>query len=132
MPGYNRLNSNSETLTDLFYSNLFKCMFGIAAVGTNSGHLYIIDLRGDDKEEKFSLLNPSQLLFVEISDISNIAQYREVTLQEGKHLCIDLNCKFQNIYIIDQISVRVMMMVIASESLRPTDFNSTQVVTQHC
>jgi len=107
-------------------------MFGIAAVGTNSGHLYIIDLRGDDKEEKFSLLNPSQLLFVEISDISNIAQYREVTLQEGKHLCIDLNCKFQNIYIIDQISVRVMMMVIASESLRPTDFNSTQVVTQHC
>lgn len=66
-------------------------MFGIVAIGTYSGHIYLIDLRGDDKHEQFSISQPSSLLFVDISNISTIAKHREDALREDKHCCVDLN-----------------------------------------
>ena len=66
-------------------------MFGIVAVGTFSGHIYLIDLRSDDKHEKFSMSHPSSLLFVEVSNVSSIGELREVALREDRHCCVDLN-----------------------------------------
>lgn len=69
-------------------------MFGIVAIGTYSGHIYLIDLRGDDKHEQFSIAQPSSLLFVDISYISSFAKHREVAFRGDKHCCVDLNGKF--------------------------------------
>ena len=68
-------------------------MFGMVAVGTEFGHLYIIDLRADDKDELFIISDPSELFMVEPSKINQMASFRELSLEQGKHCCIDLNCK---------------------------------------
>ena len=69
-------------------------MFGLVAVGTFSGHVYLIDLRGDDKYEMFSITQPSSLFFVDLKKLAQIAELRETSIAENKHCCIDLNGTF--------------------------------------
>lgn len=65
--------------------------FGMAAIGTEKGHLYLLDLRVDEND---------------VSDEEHVRQAKIVTLEtqyienlrlrashKGEHLCLELNCK---------------------------------------
>lgn len=70
-------------------SSVLRCMFGLVAVGTECGHILLMDLCLD--EETYSdEISPSKVTFV-TKATSNIPGRREVCLPRGQHLCLCLN-----------------------------------------
>ena len=65
-------------------------MFGIVAVGTEGGHVYLVDLRTDDTTEEFTLSNPSPLLQMDPSLLSKVPAKRDKARASGKHAAVDL------------------------------------------
>lgn len=67
-----------------------RWFFGIAAVGTDLGHVLLVDLCLDDLSCSQSELEASDLQVVTKSP-AEIPKLREVSSREGRHLCLQLN-----------------------------------------
>ncbi|CAL9701688.1 unnamed protein product [Knipowitschia caucasica] len=67
-----------------------RWFFGIAAVGTDLGHVLLVDLCLDDLSCSQSELEASDLQVVTKSP-AEIPKLREVSCREGRHLCVQLN-----------------------------------------
>ena len=80
-------------------SDALKCMFGIIAVGTEDGHLYLIDMRADDDGEDISFTPPSSLLFIDSHNVENTAKMRDKARLYGQHCCVDLTCEYSLNYV---------------------------------
>ena len=68
-------------------------MFGVVAVGTEDGHIYLLDLRCDDLTEDFSTSRPSGILVIDPSECDDVVALRPKARLTHKHCCIDLSCK---------------------------------------
>ena len=68
-------------------------MFGIVAVGTEDGHVYLVDLKCDQNVEEYLLNEPASLLIIDPADTEDIIKTRENALGSHTHCCIDLSCK---------------------------------------
>ncbi|CAB3993861.1 ELYS-like, partial [Paramuricea clavata] len=66
-----------------------RLMFGVAAVGMDCGHVYLVDLRLDDDVEEFDEWNPSHLQIVDL-DNPNIALLRSRAREDGAHMAFEL------------------------------------------
>lgn len=64
-------------------------MFGAVAVGMDSGHVYLVDLRLDDDVEEFDEWNPSHLEIVDV-DSPNMASLRSRAREDGAHIAFEL------------------------------------------
>lgn len=67
-----------------------RWFFGIAAVGTDLGHVLLVDLCLDDLSCSQNELEASDLQVVTKSP-AEIPRLREVSSREGRHLCLQLN-----------------------------------------
>ena len=75
-------------------SGHLKLFFGIAAVGTEQGHCYLVDMRLDDEVEEFDEQNSSHLEFVNAEDSTeNVAELRIEAKSRGAHIGIELGSK---------------------------------------
>lgn len=66
-----------------------KLLFGIAAVGTEQGHCYLIDLRLDDEAEEFDEWHMSPIDVVD-TESHDMAQLRNAARRNGTHLAIEI------------------------------------------
>ena len=68
-------------------------MFGIAAIGTEQGHCFLVDLRLDDDHEEFDEWHRSK---IEVLDhpIQDLAQVRYEARLNGTHVGIEFGSKF--------------------------------------
>ncbi|KAK2553031.1 Protein ELYS [Acropora cervicornis] len=66
-----------------------KLLFGIAAVGTEQGHCYLIDLRLDDEAEEFDEWHMSPIDVVD-SESHDMEQLRNAARRNGTHLAIEI------------------------------------------
>lgn len=64
-------------------------MFGLVAVGTDCGHVYLVDMRLDDDVEEFDEWNPSHLQIVDPGN-TNIARLRTTARSDGAHIAFEL------------------------------------------
>lgn len=64
-------------------------MFGIAAVGTEQGHCYLVDLRLDDEGEEFDEWHTSSIEVVNALS-HDMAQLRNTARTNGTHLAIEI------------------------------------------
>lgn len=70
-------------------SQQLKLLFGIAAVGTEQGHCYLVDLRLDDEGEEFDEWHTSPIEVV--NPLSHdMAQLRNIARTKGSHLAIEI------------------------------------------
>lgn len=72
-------------------NNALRCFTGILAVGTETGRLFLVDLRLDDESEMFTESRPSPLDVV--TRLEYVKQQRREALEKGCHLCIELGGK---------------------------------------
>ncbi|XP_055010289.1 protein ELYS [Boleophthalmus pectinirostris] len=79
----------ASTSTQHLHQSL-RWFFGIAAVGTDLGHVLLVDLCLDDLSCSQSELEASDLQVVTKSP-TEIPKLREVSSREGRHLCLQLN-----------------------------------------
>ncbi|XP_055088537.1 protein ELYS [Periophthalmus magnuspinnatus] len=79
----------ASTSTQHLHQSL-RWFFGIAAVGTDLGHVLLVDLCLDDLSCSQSELEASDLQVVTKSP-AEIPKLREVSSREGRHLCLQLN-----------------------------------------
>lgn len=71
------------------FSQPLKLLFGIAAVGTEQGHCYLVDLRLDDEGEEFDEWHMSPIEVV--NPLSHdMAQLRNTARINGTHLAIEI------------------------------------------
>lgn len=71
-------------------------MFGTVAVGTENGHIFLIDLRLDDVVEQLSCSFESSLLVINLDETENMATMREKARNNDLYCCLDLSCKYYN------------------------------------
>ena len=71
-----------------------KCFFGMLAVGTEDGHLYLIDMRADDNGEDCSFIPLNTLLIIDPSNGGDAAKMREKARLYGQYCCVDLTSMF--------------------------------------
>ena len=64
-------------------------MFGLIAVGTEYGHVYLVDMRLDDDLEEFDEWNPSHLQIIDPRN-TNIAKLRKEAKSDGAHIAFEL------------------------------------------
>ena len=64
-------------------------MFGAIAVGTECGHVYLVDLRLDDDVEEFDEWHPSHLEIVD-PDNPDVAAVRSRAREDGGHMAFEL------------------------------------------
>ena len=70
--------------------------YGILAVGTQEGHIYLVDLALDDDTEEnkdqhvSTESHPASLHFIRNSG-GNIAEMRQSVMRRGQHLSLSLN-----------------------------------------
>lgn len=70
-------------------SQQLKLFFGIAAVGTEQGHCYLVDLRLDDEGEEFDEWHASPVELV--NPLSHdMPQLRNSARTNGTHLAIEI------------------------------------------
>ncbi|XP_057313364.1 protein ELYS-like [Hydractinia symbiolongicarpus] len=74
-----------------YFSPAIKCMFGTVAVGTENGHIFLIDLRLDDVVEQFSCSFESSLLVINPDETENMATVREKARNNDLYCCLDLS-----------------------------------------
>uniref|UniRef100_A0A8C6SDZ2 AT hook containing transcription factor 1 n=1 Tax=Neogobius melanostomus TaxID=47308 RepID=A0A8C6SDZ2_9GOBI len=79
----------ASTSTQHLHQSL-RWFFGIAAVGTDLGHVLLVDLCLDDLSCNQNELEASDLQVVTKSP-AEIPKLREVSSREGRHLCLQLN-----------------------------------------
>ena len=77
------------TVLSFIRSAQLRLMFGVAAVGMDCGHVYLVDLRLDDDVEEFDEWNPSHLQIVDL-DNPNIASLRSRAREDGAHMAFEL------------------------------------------
>lgn len=72
-------------------SQQMQKFFGIAAVGTEKGHFYLLDLRVDENDTSDEQhAREAKIVSVDTQCIENI---RLKSSQRGEHLCLEINCK---------------------------------------
>ena len=71
-----------------------KLLFGIAAIGTEQGHCYLIDLRLDDEGEEFDEWRTSPIEVVNPSP-HDMAQLRNTARTNGTHLAVEIGSMFK-------------------------------------
>ena len=76
-------------MKSLHFSLQLKLLFGIAAVGTEQGHCYLIDLRLDDEGEEFDEWHMSPIEVVNTVSY-DMAQCRNDARRNGTHLAIEM------------------------------------------
>lgn len=76
-------------MKSLCLSLQLKLLFGIAAVGTEQGHCYLIDLRLDDEAEEFDEWHMSPIDVVD-TESHDMAQLRNAARRNGTHLAIEI------------------------------------------
>ncbi|XP_030843104.1 protein ELYS isoform X2 [Strongylocentrotus purpuratus] len=71
-------------------SDELRRFFGIVAVGTKGGHVYLLDMKLDEEVEFWDTTRgcPAQIIAPGITDID---QRRLKSASKGEHLCLDLN-----------------------------------------
>lgn len=74
-----------------YFSPAIKCMFGTVAVGTENGHIFLIDLRLDDVVEQLSCSFESSLLVINLDETENMATMREKARNNDLYCCLDLS-----------------------------------------
>ena len=76
-----------------------KLLFGIAAVGTEQGHCYLVDLRLDDEEEEFDEWHASPIEVVN-SLSHEMAQLRNSARTNGTHLAIEIGSMLTILFVV--------------------------------
>lgn len=71
------------------FSQQLKLLFGIAAVGTEQGHCYLIDLRLDDEGEEFDEWHTSPAEVINPGS-QDMAQLRNAARINGTHLVLEI------------------------------------------
>lgn len=72
-------------------------MFGIAAIGTEQGHCYLVDLRLDDEGEEFDEWHTSPIEVV--NPLSHdMAQLRNTARTNGTHLGVEIGSMLKYMY----------------------------------
>ena len=69
-------------------NDALQCFTGVLAVGTESGRVFLIDLRLDDEQEVFTERLPSPLKVAR--ELDDMMQQRVNAEESGRHLCIEL------------------------------------------
>lgn len=82
-------------------------MFGIAALGTEDGHILLTDLRLDDFENEYSTPVFSGLQIQDPSEDIDPVRSREKARAMERHCALDLSCK-------DRISLSFFSFVVNS------------------
>lgn len=71
-----------------------KC-FGIAAVGTEKGHVYLLDLRVDENDtSNEEQARDCKVVSMETPHLENL---RLRLSQRREHLCLELNCEYYQV-----------------------------------
>ncbi|XP_053918337.1 protein ELYS-like [Cuculus canorus] len=78
----------SESIQHLHQS--LQCLFGIAAVATDVGHLFLVDLCLDSMSCSLSEVEVLDLRFVTTTFADEVPPRRETATREGRHLCFRL------------------------------------------
>ena len=63
--------------------------FGVVAVATEGGHVYLMDMRMDDERGEFDEWNPSHMKVLQPGKPLT-PEERVRTREQGGHLCIEL------------------------------------------
>ena len=71
-------------------------MFGIAAIGTEQGHCYLVDLRLDDEGEEFDEWHTSRIEVVNPSS-HEIAQLRNTARMNETHLGMEIGSMLKHL-----------------------------------
>ena len=76
----------------LIFSAFLKLFFGVIAIGTEQGHIYLVDMRTDDESEQSDEWKPSPIELVSC-DKDTIAAQRLGAKKRGAHLAVELGGK---------------------------------------
>ncbi|XP_033102998.1 protein ELYS-like isoform X2 [Anneissia japonica] len=74
-------------------SDHLRCFFGIIAVGTEGGHVYLVDLRLDDCDEYTHSTEPKNILVITPA-MANTPELRRKSSRTGDHLCLEVGDNF--------------------------------------
>ena len=75
-------------------SDELRRFFGIVAVGTKGGHVYLLDMKLDEGVELWDTPRARNTQIFAPGD-GDIDQRRRRAAGRGEHLCLDLNGKFK-------------------------------------
>ena len=70
-------------------SDHLRCFFGIVAVGTEGGHIYLVDLRLDDCNDYSRSTEPRKIVVITPA-MANTAELRRKASRAGEHLCLEV------------------------------------------
>ncbi|XP_067658686.1 protein ELYS-like [Haliotis asinina] len=84
------LSYGGDGVPEWAISEQMRCFYGIVAVGTQGGYVYLIDMNLDDEEETSDEVSPSSLFFI-TPRCRNVKDTRKEALSRSQHLCLVLD-----------------------------------------